>query len=137
MLSSVPAPAISPTTLRREAFADLPKDHARYALALALAPKRATPAASALPDPTFGTAAGRPPDHYYLPVSDQTVHWGFLSRALPAVISVRSGDVVTIETLTQHASDDAERMIDGDPGADDFSAPLPSDLSGMLRRSPG
>src|SRR5256885_11487787 len=50
--------------------------------------------------------------------SDKTVHWGYLSRSLKPVLSVRSGDVVTMETLTQHASDDWERMIEGDPGAE-------------------
>jgi len=118
------------TASRRNAFADLLSDHSRYAVALALAPKRTTSAASAIADPTSGETTrshggaspvagdtGRPPDHHYVPVSDRTVHWGFLSRMLPPVISIRSGDVVTIETLTQHATDDAERMIDGDPGA--------------------
>jgi hypothetical protein len=30
----------------------------------------------------------------------------------------RSGDTVTVETLTEHASDDASRMIAGDPDAE-------------------
>ena len=89
-------------------FQALLRDHARYATALALIPKRAAPPATAAP-------VG---DHYYLPVSDKTVHWGYLNRALPPVMFVKSGDVVTIETLTQHASDDRERMVDGDPGAE-------------------
>ncbi|RZI92355.1 MAG: AraC family transcriptional regulator, partial [Rubrivivax sp.] len=58
------------------------------------------------------------PQHYYIPASDKTVHWGYFSRTLKPALSVRSGDIVTIETLTQHASDDRERMIDGDPGAE-------------------
>ena len=33
-------------------------------------------------------------------------------------MEVDSGDYVTIETLTHHANDDAERMIKGDPGAE-------------------
>ena len=33
-------------------------------------------------------------------------------------MEVRSGDYMTIETLTHHANDDAERMIEGDPGAE-------------------
>jgi acetamidase/formamidase/AraC-like DNA-binding protein len=57
------------------------------------------------------------PDHY-LPVNSATVHWGFLSRTLPPVLRVESGAIVTIETLTQHAGDDHERMISGDPGAE-------------------
>jgi acetamidase/formamidase len=34
------------------------------------------------------------------------------------VLEVNSGDTVTIETLTQHAADDWERMVQGDPGAE-------------------
>ena len=56
--------------------------------------------------------------HHHIAVSAETVHWGYCSRALEPVARVRSGDRVTIETLTQHAADDAERMIKGDPGAE-------------------
>lgn len=91
-------------------FQALLRDHARYAVALALTPKRATSSSAA--------TGGAAPSHYYLPVSDKTVHWGYFSRAMQPVISVRSGDVVTIETLTHHANDDAERMVQGDPGAE-------------------
>lgn len=58
------------------------------------------------------------PAHHYLPVDAAHVHWGFFSRALKPLMEVNSGDIVTIETLTQHASDDPERMIAGDPGAE-------------------
>jgi acetamidase/formamidase len=58
------------------------------------------------------------PCHHYLAVSDETIHWGYLNRALPPVLTAKSGDFVTIETLTQHASDDCERMIEGDVGAE-------------------
>jgi acetamidase/formamidase/AraC-like DNA-binding protein len=53
-----------------------------------------------------------------LEVSKETTHWGYLSRAIPPVMHVESGSLVTIETLTQHAFDDYERMIKGDPGAE-------------------
>lgn len=56
--------------------------------------------------------------HHYLPANDKTIHWGYFSRAIPPVLSVDSGDIVTIETLTQHAYDDYERMIKGDSGAE-------------------
>lgn len=56
--------------------------------------------------------------HHYIPVTAKTVHWGYFSRFLPPVIEMRSGDFVTIETLTQHAYDDHERMIENDPGAE-------------------
>ena len=56
--------------------------------------------------------------HYHLPASDQTVHWGFFSKSLKPVVTVDSGDYVTIEALTHHAADDWDRMIKGDPGAE-------------------
>ncbi len=55
---------------------------------------------------------------YHLAVSKETVHWGYLSRTIPPVLRVQPGSLVTIETLTQHAFDDYERMIKGDPGAE-------------------
>lgn len=60
--------------------------------------------------------------HHYLPVSPETVHWGFFSPSLKPVLTVDSGDFVTIETLTHHANDDRERMIEGDPGAESVYA---------------
>jgi acetamidase/formamidase len=57
-------------------------------------------------------------NHYYVPATDQTVHWGYFSKALKPVVEVDSGDFVTIEALTHHANDDAERMVKGDPGAE-------------------
>jgi acetamidase/formamidase len=38
--------------------------------------------------------------HHLLRSSPQTCHWGFFDSALPPVITVQSGDVVTIETLS-------------------------------------
>jgi acetamidase/formamidase/AraC-like DNA-binding protein len=58
------------------------------------------------------------PASYYLAVSRETAHWGYLSRTIPPVLRVQPGSLVTIETLTQHAFDDYERMIKGDPGAE-------------------
>ena len=54
--------------------------------------------------------------HHHLAATDKSVHWGYFSRALPPVLKIKSGDVVTVEVLTQHAYDDYERMIKGDPG---------------------
>src|ERR1700722_15429200 len=56
-------------------------------------------------------------NHYTVPASAATVHWGYFSRSLKPLLSVESGDFVTIETLTHHAYDDHARMIAGDPGA--------------------
>lgn len=55
---------------------------------------------------------------FHLPANAQTVHWGYLSKSLPPVLTVRSGATVTVETLTQHAGDASERMIQGDAGAE-------------------
>src|SRR5271154_184397 len=57
-------------------------------------------------------------NHYVVPATAETVHWGYFSRALKPVLSVESGDFVTIEALTHHAYDDHTRMIAGDPGAE-------------------
>src|SRR5437868_13069649 len=62
-------------------------------------------------------AAGRA-NHYIVPATAETVHWGYFSRSLKPVLSIESGDFVTIETLTHHAYDDHARMIAGDPGAE-------------------
>jgi acetamidase/formamidase len=56
--------------------------------------------------------------HYYIPASANTVLWGYFSKSAKPVVEVESGDFVTIETLTHHANDDAERMVKGDPGAE-------------------
>jgi acetamidase/formamidase len=57
-------------------------------------------------------------NHHYIPVSDKTVVWGYFSRFLAPLVEVDSGDLVTIETLTHQANDDAELMVRGDPGAE-------------------
>jgi acetamidase/formamidase/AraC-like DNA-binding protein len=58
-------------------------------------------------------------NHHYIAVDAKRVHWGYFSRSLPPQTEISSGDTITIETLTQHASDDPERMITGDAGAED------------------
>jgi acetamidase/formamidase len=57
-------------------------------------------------------------NHYHVPATDKTVHWGYFSKSLSPVIEVASGDFVTLEVLTHHANDDAARMVTGDPGAE-------------------
>jgi len=61
----------------------------------------------------------REAQQHYLPATSRTVHWGYFSRFLAPVLTVAPGDIVTIETLTHHATDDHARMIAGDPGAED------------------
>ena len=58
------------------------------------------------------------PTYHYLPANADTVHWGYFSKLLKPQLEVDSGDYVTIEALTHHANDDAERMVKGDPGAE-------------------
>jgi acetamidase/formamidase/AraC-like DNA-binding protein len=60
------------------------------------------------------------PIHHHLAIKAERVHWGFFNRALPPQAEIRSGDTITIETLTQHASDDPDRMIAGDLAAEDI-----------------
>lgn len=62
-----------------------------------------------------GGVAGR---HHHLPATAETIHWGYFSHAIAPALTIASGDIVTIETLTQHAYDDHERMIKGDSGAE-------------------
>lgn len=71
------------------------------------------------PPVDFGEfAGGHPVRHHHLPASPETVHWGYLSKDLKPALQVRSGDFITIETLTHHANDDPERMVHGDVGAE-------------------
>ncbi|WP_260927687.1 acetamidase/formamidase family protein [Novosphingobium sp. 9] len=56
--------------------------------------------------------------HHVLPATPENVHWGYFSRNLKPALTVCSGDFVTIETLTHHANDDPERMVEGDPGVE-------------------
>src|SRR5437763_5359489 len=72
-----------------------------------------TVAAQAQPGRVRGTM-----NHYDVPATDKTVHWGYFSKLLKPLVEVSSGDFVTIGALTHHANDDAERMAKGDPGAE-------------------
>jgi len=58
------------------------------------------------------------PRHHLLRATANTIHWGYFSHDLKPVLEIDSADTVTIETLTQHAADDWERMVRGDPGAE-------------------
>jgi acetamidase/formamidase len=74
--------------------------------------------------------------HHSLRVTPETVHWGYFSKAVAPALVVRSGDHVTIETLTHHANDDHERMIAGDPGAEAVFA-WTREHKGVSRRGAG
>ncbi|MGA7804785.1 acetamidase/formamidase family protein, partial [Bradyrhizobium sp.] len=62
--------------------------------------------------------AASAPSHHHLAIDAAKVHWGYFSRSLAPQAEIASGDTITIETLTQHASDDPERMIAGDHAAE-------------------
>ncbi len=70
---------------------------------------------SACTEACFGNAD---PTHHHIAAEAARVHWGYFSRSLPPQAEIGSGDTLTIETLTQHASDDPELMIAGDAGAE-------------------
>ena len=56
--------------------------------------------------------------HHTLPATSETIHWGYFSKNVEPVLTVMSGDFITVETLSHHANDDASLMVDGDPGAE-------------------
>ena len=93
----------------------------------------ATPAAGGLALPKTISPATR---HHHLPANADTVHWGYFSKNLKPQLDVESGDFVTIETLTHQASDDHERMIAGDPGAESVYL-WTKDRKGVARRGAG
>jgi acetamidase/formamidase len=98
-----------------------------------------TTAGASLVSPAAGqTTAARQgkPNHHYLPATAETVHWGYFSKLLKPVVEIDSGDYVTIETLTHHANDDAERMVKGDPGAESVYL-WTKDKKGVNRRGAG
>jgi acetamidase/formamidase/AraC-like DNA-binding protein len=103
-----------------------------------LRPHRSPPAVtSAGPQPVELAARQRDkPAHHHLPVDAARVHWGFFSRALKPLIEIASGDTITVETLSQHASDDPERMIMGDSGAESVFR-WTRDGKGVERRGAG
>jgi hypothetical protein len=92
---------------------------------------------SLVPPATAQTVAPRQgqPKHHYVPATADTVHWGYFSKLLKPVVEIDPGDYVTIETLTHHANDDAERMVKGDPGAESVYL-WTKDKKGVNRRAP-
>ncbi|MCB4770364.1 acetamidase/formamidase family protein [Ancylobacter sp. Lp-2] len=57
---------------------------------------------------------------HHLPATPETVHWGYFSRTLKPVLTLKSGERAVIETITHHANDDHERMIAGDKAAEEI-----------------
>jgi acetamidase/formamidase len=76
------------------------------------------------------------PSYHFLPANSDTVHWGYFSKTLSPQVECDSGDIVTIETLTHHAADDMERMVQGDEGAESVYL-WTKDKKGVDRRGAG
>src|SRR5216683_1304999 len=74
--------------------------------------------------------------YHHLPANADTVHWGYFSKKLKPQVEIDSGDFITIEALTYHANDDAERMVKGDPGAESVFL-WTSEKKGVNRRGAG
>ncbi len=49
---------------------------------------------------------------HQLAATPATVHWGFFDQSLRPVLTIRSGDVVEMETLTHHAGDAPDLLMD-------------------------
>ncbi len=93
-------------------------------------------ASGTLTSPASAETRPGQPTYHYLPATADTVHWGYFSKLLKPQLEVDSGDYVTIEALTHHANDDAERMVKGDPGAESVFL-WTKDKKGVNRRGAG
>lgn len=49
---------------------------------------------------------------HLLQATSKTVHWGYFDHSIPPVLSVKSGDFVYVETVTHHAGDAPDLMMD-------------------------
>lgn len=47
-----------------------------------------------------------------LKATSQTCFWGFFDKTLPPVLTIESGDIVYVETLTHHAGDAPDLLMD-------------------------
>jgi acetamidase/formamidase len=125
---------------RQKLLDDLDSERRSFLKSAVLASGAATAwaASGTLVSPAAAQSAARPgkPGYYYLPATADTVHWGYFSKLLKPQLEVDSGDYVTIEALTHHANDDAERMIKGDPGAESVFL-WTKDKKGVNRRGAG
>ncbi|BDA46692.1 probable formamidase C869.04 [Coccomyxa sp. Obi] len=56
---------------------------------------------------------------HYITLSSDVVHWGYFYGAEEPAAVVNSGDQITVEMATQHAGDDYDKMVRGDPAMED------------------
>lgn len=54
------------------------------------------------------------PSYHKLKASPETVHWGFFDKNLTPKLSVKSGDLVYVETITHHAGDAPDILMDAE-----------------------
>ncbi|MCQ6561699.1 acetamidase/formamidase family protein [Paenibacillus mendelii] len=59
------------------------------------------------------------PKTHHLPANSDHVRWGNIGMGEP-VLSVNTGDIITVEAVTHHSGDDYDRMIKGDAGVEDI-----------------
>ncbi|MDO9710909.1 acetamidase/formamidase family protein [Paracraurococcus lichenis] len=123
------------TGMAKERRAFLKSGFAASGGAAALATTGISLVSPALAQVSAARAPGEPRMHV-LPANAETVHWGYFSRTLQPRVEVESGDYVTIETLTHHANDDADRMVKGDPGAESVFL-WTREKKGVMRRGAG
>jgi len=57
-------------------------------------------------------AIGKDTTLHYLPATPETVHWGYFDNSIPAVRTINSGDLVYAETVTHHAGDAPDLLMD-------------------------
>ncbi|MEK5058466.1 acetamidase [Paenibacillus sp. FSL H7-0326] len=79
--------------------------------------------------------ASSKPETHYLAANADNVRWGNIGKGDP-VLTVNSGDIVTVEAITHHSGDDYERMIEGDAGVEDIFH-WDSEHKHMADRGPG
>jgi acetamidase/formamidase len=54
----------------------------------------------------------RRPQLHHLPATPETVHWGYFDGTLTPRLTIRSGDIVELETLTHRAGDAPDLLMD-------------------------
>ncbi|KAL7511295.1 hypothetical protein ACHAXN_008209 [Cyclotella atomus] len=75
------------------------------------------PAAAIMPVAVLILAAqGAAGKENYLALHKDTVHWGYFSKNEKPVMTIDSGEKITVEMATHHACDDWDKMIKGDAG---------------------
>src|SRR4030081_3055524 len=52
------------------------------------------------------------PTLHKLAATPETIHWGYFSSRIAPVLRVRSGDLVQIETVTHHAGNAPDLLVD-------------------------